>query len=263
MRWDMSHWGESLPLVYCACPTYGRPGLLNEAVEAFLRQDYPGPKRLVICNDDSRVKYEIDYPDIAVLNLPKRFDFLGQKLNFMVDIMFIAEPESIWLGWADDDIMLPHAISAAMAGMVNKQVWYPCGRFTLHGARIDRYKDSINFAPAFSRVFYNRLKAFTLKSHDRLPFAEDVASGEDKSFYYPACELAKQEKLSGIKTVFSPEDVYYLYRWGTGSYHLSSRRDMENIRQEVERKIKPGRYKINPGWNNNYTAMAADFARRV
>lgn len=45
-RYDFSHW-SSLPRVSCQCITYGRTTLLDEAVECFLRQDYPGEKELV------------------------------------------------------------------------------------------------------------------------------------------------------------------------------------------------------------------------
>ena len=36
----------SLPSVVCRTATFGRGPLLNEAVESFLLQDYPGPKRM-------------------------------------------------------------------------------------------------------------------------------------------------------------------------------------------------------------------------
>jgi hypothetical protein len=46
-KYDFSHW-ESLPRVSCQCITYGRTTLLDEAVESFLRQDYPGEKELEV-----------------------------------------------------------------------------------------------------------------------------------------------------------------------------------------------------------------------
>ena len=46
MDYDFSAWPK-LPFVSCQCLTFGRPAMLNEAVECFLRQDYPGPKECV------------------------------------------------------------------------------------------------------------------------------------------------------------------------------------------------------------------------
>ena len=36
------------PGVSCICPTYARPDLLEEAIQSFLLQDYPGPKELIV-----------------------------------------------------------------------------------------------------------------------------------------------------------------------------------------------------------------------
>jgi GT2 family glycosyltransferase len=41
---------EKLPISYM-CLTYGRPKVLEEAIESFLRQDYKGEKELVVLND--------------------------------------------------------------------------------------------------------------------------------------------------------------------------------------------------------------------
>ncbi|MCL4258972.1 MAG: glycosyltransferase family 2 protein, partial [Anaerolineales bacterium] len=50
------------PPVSCICPTYGRVELLEEAIESFLRQDYPGQKELIVLNDYAGQTLHFDHP---------------------------------------------------------------------------------------------------------------------------------------------------------------------------------------------------------
>ena len=54
---------NDLPAVSCICLTYGRVALLEEAIESFLRQDYPGVKELVVLNDLDRFHLAMDVID--------------------------------------------------------------------------------------------------------------------------------------------------------------------------------------------------------
>src|SRR5437870_2425060 len=112
--YDLSHWDE-LPLVSCQCITYGRTTLLDEAVESFVRQDYVGPKELVILNDYADLTLACDVAGVKVINIPYRFRTIGEKRNACValgrgDIIF---------PWDDDDIHLPHRISYSLQQMKN------------------------------------------------------------------------------------------------------------------------------------------------
>lgn len=58
-------WAATLhnpPPVSCLCPTYGRVALLEEAIYAFLQQDYPGPKELIVLNDYEQQTLFFDHP---------------------------------------------------------------------------------------------------------------------------------------------------------------------------------------------------------
>jgi cellulose synthase/poly-beta-1,6-N-acetylglucosamine synthase-like glycosyltransferase len=63
-------------LVSCVCPTYNRPPhyhhLLEEAIESFLRQDYPN-KELIVLNDCPGQELICDGPGVRVVNVGERF----------------------------------------------------------------------------------------------------------------------------------------------------------------------------------------------
>ena len=100
-------------LVSCYCPTYGRVHCLEEAVECFLRQDYKGPKELVILNDYSEQQLFFDHPEVKVYNLPYRIKPLGAKFNATVALC----SGDVLMCWEDDDIYLPNRISYSLSQM--------------------------------------------------------------------------------------------------------------------------------------------------
>src|SRR6185312_7282266 len=89
----------------------GRPRILEEAIHSFLLQDYAGPKEMIVLNDYADQILAFDHPEVQVVNFPRRFRSLGEKLNAAValashDLLFV---------WDDDDIYLPHRLSFSMA----------------------------------------------------------------------------------------------------------------------------------------------------
>jgi hypothetical protein len=61
---------ETRPAVSCFCLTYGRPRLLEEAIHSFLRQDYAGPKEMIVLNDYADQVLELDHPEVQVIRAP-------------------------------------------------------------------------------------------------------------------------------------------------------------------------------------------------
>ena len=99
------------PPVSCFCLTYGRPRLLEESIHSFLQQDYAGPKEMIVLNDYADQILAFDHPEVQVINLPRRFRTVGEKMNAAValashDLLFV---------WDDDDIYLPHRLSFSVA----------------------------------------------------------------------------------------------------------------------------------------------------
>ena len=97
----------------CCCLTYCRPQQLEEALESFLRQTYRGLKELVILNDNPRVKYRFNHPEVRIINLDKRFENMGKKLNASCELC----KYPIRVGWPDDDVFLPNALELFSTGM--------------------------------------------------------------------------------------------------------------------------------------------------
>src|SRR6185312_11669139 len=102
-QYDFAHFKE-LPRVSCQCITYGRTTLLDEAVESFQRQDYPGEKELVILNDFADLTLRCDAPNVKVVNVPFRMRTIGEKRNACVGFC----TGTVIFPWDDDDIHLPH-----------------------------------------------------------------------------------------------------------------------------------------------------------
>src|SRR5262249_43777727 len=100
-----------LPGVSCICPTYGRTALLEEAIYAFLQQDYRGPKELVVLNDYDGQVLELDHPEVRVVNVPRRFRSLGERLNAAAALC----AHDLIGGWTDADISLPPRLSLSVA----------------------------------------------------------------------------------------------------------------------------------------------------
>ena len=55
--------------VSCLCLTYGRPTLLEEAIESFIRQQWDGPKELIVLNDHPEQELLYQYDEVRIINL--------------------------------------------------------------------------------------------------------------------------------------------------------------------------------------------------
>ncbi len=85
--------------------------LLEEAIECFLRQDYPGQKELIILNDYAEQTLVFDHPEVRVINVPQRLHSVGEKYKMAAGL---ASHDLIFV-WHDDDIYLPHRLSYTVA----------------------------------------------------------------------------------------------------------------------------------------------------
>ena len=93
--------------ISCICPTYGRPHLLEETIESFLRQDFTGTKELLILNDYDEQELVFDHPEVRIINTKERYKTLGEKYN----AMFEMAKGKYLTPFEDDDIFLPHRIT--------------------------------------------------------------------------------------------------------------------------------------------------------
>jgi len=151
MSYDFSHW-DKLPKVSAQCITFGRTFQLDEAVESFLKQDYPGEKELVILNDSNKMKIVADIPGVIVHNEAKRFPTIGGKRNRCCELC----TGDLIFPWDDDDICLPHRISYSLQQMKNKHYYKPDRFWYWSGGRVspEPKRNTAHAMGCFSSEFF-------------------------------------------------------------------------------------------------------------
>tara|TARA_R100000697_G_C5458399_1_gene199151 strand:- start:505 stop:1323 length:819 start_codon:yes stop_codon:yes gene_type:complete len=94
------------PKVLIAVPTYGRPSYLPRLIASFKKINYSN-KKLLIINDDNRVKYRLKKEDkeIDICNLDLHLN-LSVKRN-----LFASWDWDIYMPLDDDDMFLPERIN--------------------------------------------------------------------------------------------------------------------------------------------------------
>ena len=264
-EYDFSHWGGKLPKMSGCCMTFGRPDMLNEAVECFLRQDYPGETELVILNDHPDILLEYpDCPDnIILINLKERLPTIGDKRNMSTDL----STGDIVMQWDDDDIHLPNRFSVIAEKMTLHHYFKPV-RFWYgqHGKIDERPRKNVAHAMSgYSREFYKATGGYPQKHSGQDIWFEKAA----KQIWlidgklYRGKDVPKGGRQIGKKARqcfdIPDEDLYYVYRFGaTGSYHLcvwGPNKGYEESKRWVDKRIAPGTYIIKPHWKKDYQAM--------
>jgi glycosyltransferase involved in cell wall biosynthesis len=111
-KYNFSYWDE-LPSISCWMATFARESLVEEALESFLRQDYPGKKELIIINGNPEQTLVFDHPEVTIHNARERFGTISAKQRYVLSFCnndFIAP-------WASDDIHLPSRLSRSFERM--------------------------------------------------------------------------------------------------------------------------------------------------
>lgn len=123
-----------LPFVSCLCPTFHRPKLLRNALACFLAQDYPPDRRELIILDDGNdyvtagpddagggakfaYPYLTDRGTVGMMHARDRFPSLPAKFNALAAAS--SSGATVFCVWEDDDIYLPHHISAHVAALTS------------------------------------------------------------------------------------------------------------------------------------------------
>ena len=151
------------------CCTYKRPKLLAEAVECFLRQDYPAAKREMIVLDDAD-QYENQIGDgWRIVSLPTRFRTLGEKRN--ASAALVSPEVEAYCVWDDDDIYLPWHMSAAAAALTDADYAIPTLVSVDKGNHLRRKVNQWLFHGAWS---------FRREAFDRVCGYPFIQSGQDQ-----------------------------------------------------------------------------------
>ncbi len=247
-----SAWATGLtdpPPVSCICPTFGRVDLVEEALHAFLLQDYPGPKELIILNDYDRQTLVFDHPEVRVINVPGRSHSVGEKYKAAVAL---ASHDLIAV-WHDDDISLPHRLSYAVAHYRARHGFFKADRawYWNEGQVSGPEANVFHGGSCWSRALFLEAGGYP-----------HLDNGYDLGFEL-RCDEARPGATAAHRV--NTEDIYYLYRWtGTGSYHLSAfgstgqeaAQVVAQVRRQAEQgQIRLGAIRLEPHWQSDYVGL--------
>lgn len=228
--------------------TYNRyprlPYLVEESVESFIRQDYEN-KELLIVNDTPGQTLRIDHPRIRVLNVNERFPTLADKIQYAID----NTDADAFCRWDDDDISLPHRLSYSAAKLGDglewraNNYWFDCGEW-----REVHLAGNTHVMSLWRREVLERIGGKYPPKH---------TGNEDQKFN----EMLHKAGVSSRGEDVPTEEMYYIYRWGTGSRHLSgvggTTEQLQTHYDSIGKfPIVKREFEIKPRWYRNYVAFA-------
>jgi len=226
--------------------------LVEEAVESFLRQDYPS-KELVVCNDTPNQRLQCDAENVRVLNIPQRFPTLSAKLSFMIQV----SRGALLARWDDDDICMPWRLSYSRERLGDLMEWRAVNHFYCPNNRVE----SISRNPAGN-------------AHERALWRRDVldliggypmdASGWEDALFLQA--LTEHDVDCRAEEI--PNDrIYYFYRWGVSDHLSGKTSDRVGMQEHYDelgcRPCEHGTFDIRPRWKTDYLAMHAEAVGRL
>ncbi len=252
----------SLPFVSVMTCTFGRPALLEEAIESFLRQDYQGPKEMVVFNSFVPQQLQCAAPNVKIVNWHCRPPNLGSCRNLCIEHC----SGSHILMLDDDDIIRPHYMRQCVDALVRENLeWVKVGNLIW---TVDRRIESVRTQPAANQFLFSK------RVWEQVGRYPDHNAGEDRIF---------EERLvaygHGRRVPVPPCEAGYMYGWGGAGglvFHISGiGEDQKNrpsgmIRMQQHartllsnRKIRPGKVMLHPHWNKDYEAEFVAWCQRT
>lgn len=222
--------------VSCLMLTYNKPPkstvLVDEAIECFLRQDYP-LKELIILNDTpgQTLKLQHPYPDVHLINLPRRVRTLGEKVNVAAALSY----GDLMMRWDDDDIHLPWRISYTVKNIGNADYWKPARGWWSSNGKLELIAGFMG-ACCFRRDAFNKIGGYPA-----------VGVGEDQQFEARLHQAGCSTKIHQV----ADDEAFYIYRWGTGSIHVSGYGN-EGYEKCGTTEIVRGEYNLRARWLLDY-----------
>jgi hypothetical protein len=202
------------PFLSAICLTYARQPWLEEAIDCFLKQDYTGPKEMLIVNTFPRQKLSLvlpptlncEQPNIRIINLDTRPPSLGDARNLAIE----AALGTHIVTWDDDDWYLPGHLSAIAKGYHEETDWvFLRQQFYLDGQRI------VSIVPGSCPVF-----SFTKRAWKAVGGYPALGVGEDRAIVGKITSTHKGERVE-----LRPDEITFMYRWGQGVFHMSGEGD--------------------------------------
>ena len=219
--------------------TYQRHHLLEEAIYSFLQQENYEDSEMVVINDSPDVKYIFDHPKVRIINLNKRFNSLGEKLEWGYkqcknDYIYRLD---------DDDLLTRNALYIAVNAIypfiynVDDALEYDIYRsqhfYYFLENKYDGYTGSTNNGNIYNKSYLDRI------TFPKTSFGEDV----DITFNHNP-------------TIYTINLPTMIYRWGMNTYHVSgmgnvSNEEMQNWTDRLITK-EEGEIILNPHFKEDY-----------
>lgn len=247
VRWTTDHWLDGLPSVTIVLSTFGRPALLNEAVESVLRQDYKGHLETVILNDQPEVTIISDIENVRVVNKKKRYATLADKKTVLIGL----GKTDLTMIFADDDILMPWAVTTAVSGMVSHLLYVILGHV--------RYNYKRNVGAYFPRgslpgpmLFNNKVarKMNIILSHEYPGFEMQLVN----EFHKVVQEGFGPLTFSQSKELPS-DKVFYMARTNLPNHIAVDGKGYDACGEFVDNLGLSGEIKIEPEWERDYEAI--------
>jgi len=237
--------------VAAICCTYLRPAELANAVECFLKQDYPSELREMVILDDAG-QYSPDVfrglVGVRLVVSPVRFRTLGEKRN--ASAALVSSDVDAYCVWDDDDVYLPWHISAAVGALKNADYTIPKGLFVEKSGKLEFKENQYLFHGSWSF----RREAF--EKVDGYPF---IQSGQDQGLLrrFKAKSLVRNDPLCVDRR------PSYVYRWYTTpcNWHLSAlgKGGYERLGERRSQFIEC----LSPCWQRNWLALYDAYCAEV
>lgn len=231
--------------VSCICCTYGRPDLLEEAIESFLRQDFPAEQReLVVWNTMNRQKLVLKQPGVRIINDPIRPSTLGETRNRCIG-QCLGE---LLLTWDDDDIYLPGYISWLVKRMDGRDWVKQNHRWSVGADRKFHLSEQATNQMMFRKSAWLKAEGYP-----------HMDSGEDRVFVDRLRVVS-----NGSIEPCQRDEIGFIYRFGHGPYNISGIGPTIPGRptgmREVERLVmikthRFGTINLRPHWNADYEQL--------
>jgi hypothetical protein len=238
--------------VTCLQLSYGRPKLSQEAVECFIRQDYPHKKLIIVNTHHSPVRFNQDIHDkydITVHNI-KPLERLSDVYRYGLDLI----DTPLFSLWDDDDLFLPWHLSERVKAYIEYKEARARKFVPDKPVRIGHRWCLFGVDGVIKQLDQNMFVAQYLYESSAIRPDAGVAVWDldwEKKF----CKLGVTMKQDWP---FRPS---YVYRWGTGEAHISSEGGEEGqhknyLRNIAEKAKQDFDFTWEPYWLKDYAEEA-------
>jgi hypothetical protein len=236
-------------IVTCVCPTFNRLGdaeqqaLLEESIEAFLRQTYKH-KRLVVLNDHPSQDAVFQHELVKVINTGKRFESLGDKHNAL---FAMADSDYICM-WDDDDISLPFRLESLVELLGDADYYNPRRQWYLPGGLEGKLVHNHSHGVCFNSSIVKK-QALRLIGMAPPTAASDMEMDGALASHGGVIKATTPKPLN-------PSQWSYIYRWGISRNHVSGKGNIDvNYQENALHYVPHGSFPLRPHWRKDYAAM--------